>query len=462
MWPWRTIMFFTTFWVGCILALVNPIWGAVNYIMIYQASPYATWWGRPVEDIGLRLSMLAIGFTVVGILLGRAHVVRSRPWLTGWECAVLGLLGIAVINTILGVGFSTETTYDFEKLWKMLVFVFVLAHLATTRRNLQLVLWALVIGTLYLGYDAYTAPKWQFVHGRLNHVGGPDFKTTSGLAAHLTAILPLVGVAFVTARSWRWRALAAVAGAFGLNAIIMCRTRSAFIGLVVGTGVALLAAPRVRRHRIRALLIVGACLGTTLTDTNYWLRMETLTKQATYETEPSTVGRLRIWHASLTMIADHPLGVGVGNFAKVIGQYDPEVRRRSCHNTVLLCFAELGVHGGILFLLIVALSLRYIHASVKLAQHSDAPLETKLFGYGLLVSNVTYLVTGLGTERLYCESFWWVLLLPVCLYRAVQAEARAGRNVPQEAWRTAVPVPRFRRGGRALPEHTPVPGGTHP
>ena len=36
---------------------------------------------------------------------------------------------------------------------------------------------------------------------------------------------------------------------------------------------------------------------------------------------------------------------------------------------------------------------------------------------------MTYFVTSLGTQRFYCESYWWVLVLPLALYRIVRVEA---------------------------------------
>jgi hypothetical protein len=59
---------------------------------------------------------------------------------------------------------------------------------------------------------------------------------------------------------------------------------------------------------------------------------------------------------------------------------------------------------------------------------------------------VTYFVTALGTQRFYCESFWWVLAFPLCLHRLVEREAvfavesadelveQPAEEVPAVAW----------------------------
>jgi hypothetical protein len=36
----------------------------------------------------------------------------------------------------------------------------------------------------------------------------------------------------------------------------------------------------------------------------------------------------------------------------------------------------------------------------------------------------------LGTERFLCESFWWILVLQLCLFRMATAEARQNVEEP--------------------------------
>ena len=328
-----------------------------------------------------------------------------------------------MINIVFGVGYGPSAQYAFEKFWKLQVFVLILARLATTRENFRLVIWTLVAGSCYLGYDAYTASYRSFLLGRLEAFGGPDISTSSGAAAHLTAMLPIIGVAFLTAKKWKWKAAAALSGALTVNAIVLCRTRSAFIGLLVGLAAAVLMAPRARRYRIRALLVLGVLLAFALTDSNYWTRMGTLTRGNTLENDGAIVARVDIMKTSWHLLADHPMGVGLGNFAVTIGKYDPRYRNRSPHNTLIMAFCELGIVGGLIFLAMCFYSVRLLFRCSRLAYQTDHPVETQLIAYGLLIALLSYFVSGLGTERFSCESFWWVLVFPVCLHRVVTREA---------------------------------------
>lgn len=440
MWPLRTIFYFSIFWIACALSVFNPIWGVVNYMIVYLMDPRGTWWGRPIADMGVRYSLYAIGFTMLGLFLSRKRVPRVRPSFTLWELGLVLLLAIAAVNKIIDIDVPTQSIYAeyaFEKLWKMYVFVFILARLATTRENLRIILWTLILGSLYLGYDAYNAPEWSFARGRLEYMGGADFSTTSGFAAHLTAMLPIIGIGFLTARKWQWRVLAAVAGGFAVNAIIMCRTRSAFIGLIMGTLCAFLWAPRARRYRIHALLIAGALTAYTLTDDSFWTRMSTLTSKEQLQQDRAAVTRIAIWKTSTHVLVDYPFGVGIGNFPRIIGEYNYKVHKRTSHNTVLVAFVELGLHGGMLFLMIAAGSVWYAFRCLTLSRLTADPLHTQFIAYGLLVSCVTYFVTGLGTERFLCESFWWVLSLPMCLYRVIMHEIALGEELHAPAASTS-------------------------
>lgn len=426
-------MFFGLFWVACAMALVNPIWGVVTYMLVYQIHPPDTWWGMPLTALGLRFSMLAAVFTLLGMFTGRKHVPEVRPAFTAWEWGVLALVVIAAMNLAIGVGSGPRTLQMFEKLWKVLLFVLILGRLATTRHNLRLVVWALVVGSLYVGYDAFTAPSSSFWLGRLEQIGGPDFSTTSGAAAYMAAMLPIVGTAFLIARRWRWRLLACVSGVLLINAIILCRTRSAFVGLLFGALSAVMVTPRVRRYRIYLLLIIGAAGAFSLTDDYFLDRMGTLTDKQALAEDPAAVTRTEIWWISLRILSDHPLGIGTGNFTKVVGLYSPEHYKRATHNTLITCFVELGIQGGIVFVLMIMGSVRMLYRSARMAHLSDDPVETRMLAFGFFVSLVTYFVTALGTRRFYCESFWWILVLPLCLHRVVNREAVAEVEVPQLA-----------------------------
>ena len=202
MWALKTIGYTGLYFALCILSLFNPIFGVVNYMLVYQIDPNGTWWGQPLQAMGLRLSFTAALFTILGLILSGRKVPKIRPLFDSWECGIVALVLIAFFSILIGVEYGRETAIAMDKFWKMMLFVLILGRLATTRQNLRMVLWTIVIGTLYLGREAYIAHPDSFARGRLNAIGGADFRYSSGISAHLSAMLPLVGALFLTSKHW--------------------------------------------------------------------------------------------------------------------------------------------------------------------------------------------------------------------------------------------------------------------
>ena len=424
--------FFAAFMVMCALSLVYPILGVVNYMMIYQTNPTTTWWGKPMANLGIRFSMTAAVFMILGMVLNWGRLSKTRTLICTWQVLLIALVIIAAISRLIGVEVTDWPTHvTVEKFAKLAFFVLCLTHLVSDRRSFSIVLWTLVCGSLILGYDAFTAPRWEFIRGRLTAVGGPDFRDSSGLAVHMAAMLPLIGVALLTTKCWKWRILALLSGAFTVNTIILCRTRSAFVALLVAALAAVLLAPQRRRSRVYAAIFVAAVASNSLTDKYFWDRMNTLQDEEYMAKDPAASLRRIVWATALEMISDHPQGIGCGNFARVVGDYDLRVRHRGSHNTFVLCCTELGIHGFIVFALLILASLVQIHRCKRLAGQSRDPPATTLMCYGMVLSIIVYLTAGLFTERFYVESFWWVLALPTCLSRIVRREVVESELEPE-------------------------------
>ena len=116
MWPLRSIGFFGIFWVACFASLANPLWGVLNYMMVYQVNPPAKWWGQPLCDAGMRFSMIAAAFTIIGMFTGRKNVPEIRPTFCLWELGVFGLIAVAAVNLAMGVAHGPASQYAFERL----------------------------------------------------------------------------------------------------------------------------------------------------------------------------------------------------------------------------------------------------------------------------------------------------------------------------------------------------------
>ena len=254
MWPIKTCLFFFGFIGACTLSVVYPLVGIINYMMVYLVNPNSMWWGRPLEPLGIRYSMAAAVCLILGMIVSVGRVPTSKVFFGDWMLLLILFVVIVMASGWASPELSSYSAVLSDKMVKMTIFLFCFVRMGSTRRNLKAILCTLVIGSLVIGYDAFMAPADDFIRGRLNFVGGADFRESSGLAAHMAAMLPLIAVVAFIQRHWLWRVTAVVAGVLTVNTIVQCRTRSAFVGLLCGGVVALLMAPRGVRVKVYAAL----------------------------------------------------------------------------------------------------------------------------------------------------------------------------------------------------------------
>ena len=127
------------------------------------------------------------------------------------------------------------------------------------------------------------------------------------------------------------------------------------------------------------------------------------------------------------MVKDHPLGVGVGHFRYVIGDYvnDPELANRDAHNSFILCMAETGIPGLIAYLVTLGVSwhcLTQLNRKIRGRLANTDLFELLVFANRLAL--LVYATGGLFVSRFYTEGAWLFIMLPVCLERAVENQIR--------------------------------------
>ncbi len=421
----KTILFAVLFAAACGGAVFEPIWGVLGYVGHYCVGPDRQWWNAPLRPLGIRYSFTLAVITAAGIAINWGKLRFGRSVLCRHEKLMLLFLGIVWLSVIIGpetVGRYTRPGIDHPsvKLTKIIIFAMMLTHVVTDPKNLNRLLWVLVVGALILGLQAYSTPYWAFDQGRLERVGGPDFHDANALGAYLVWMLPIIGVQFLRTRGFG-RLLCLVAGVFATNAIILTRSRGAFLGLLIGGLVVGFLAPRKHRVKILAALLVAALGGLYLSDSQFLARMSTIMRPAE-ERDTAAQSRILLTRAGLQMVADHPLGVGTGNFYQTIGKYLPEKAGRDAHNTYICCLTELGLQGfGVLTLLILNgwFLLRHVMRQAANLPPPDGH-QLQLLAFGMTVSLAAVLGCSLTGTYVYMEGWWWVLMLPVCVSRATE------------------------------------------
>jgi putative inorganic carbon (HCO3(-)) transporter len=434
----KTILWVGFFAAACLGALGAPVWGIVGYIGHYCIGADRQWWNAPLSPLGIRYSLTLAFFTAIGILLNWGKRRFGRSSLVREEKLLLLFLGIVWLLVAVGpgtIGFYTTPGIDHPsvKLTKMFIFVLMLTHVVTDLKNLNRLLWVMVVGALILGLQAFSTPYGAFVKGRLESVGGPDFGGSNYFAAFMAGMLFLIGAQFLRS-GWKGKAVCFLAGGFTANAIILARSRAAFLGVLAGVIMAVLLAPRRHRLKIFAGLLVAGLGGLYLTDPGFLSRASTVTRSEE-QRDSSAESRFRLAAAGVRIVMDHPLGVGPGNFFQTIGEYIPEYEGRDAHNTFVRCATELGLPGlAVLCALVLnaALTLRRTMKWAEVLPRKERS-ETLWASYGMACALAAVVVHGLTHTLLYTEFFWWFLALPVCLTRAVENAAHESPAWSEEA-----------------------------
>jgi putative inorganic carbon (hco3(-)) transporter len=416
----RTLLFAAIFVICCGGALFVPLLGLLGYIAHYVIGPEGQWWAAPLRPLDVRYSMTLAVMAALGIAMHHDKLRYGASLLAFHEKMLLVFVALLWLLRVVSEPTQTYTVVDHPtiKLTKVALFCLMLTHVVTNGKSLKMLLWTLALSTFILGIEAYTIPRGMFSSGRLEGVGGVDFSESNFLPAFIGGVLPLMGVLFLEGR-WLYRLVILAAGVFSVNAIVLTRSRGAVVGIAIGGLASLLFAPRGYRRKIFAALVAAGLGGLYLADQTFLSRVATIDSDSP-QMDRSAQSRLEIWRFSVQMLADHPLGVGPGNFGQFAGRYNVLYEGRDAHNTYVRCFAELGVPGFLLFLALIANSILVSKRNIQKAY--DLPPEYRaqilMPSFGLAVGLCMMLGCGLTVTLLYTEALWWFLLMPVCVARA--------------------------------------------
>jgi putative inorganic carbon (HCO3(-)) transporter len=325
---------------------------------------------------------------------------------------------------------------------------FLITNVVRTRETLRNATWALVAGLGFLGMVSlvqYLTHSWyrsffgfgqvasDYFYGLVDQprlqgpIGDPNY-----FAQILLFGIPLGFALAATAHSSRQRTTALAATGCMFAGILFTYSRGAVVAFVLAF--ALLVALRqikVRYGVILAVLLVVVVAAVP----SYRSRVESLTSVggagapvgAATASDSSVAGRVTEMHAALLVWADHPvLGVGPSQFplyyqryALLVGgevhtsvAYGPSKGispGRVTHDLFLGIAADLGVVGLIVFLSILAVTLRGLWRACS--QRIDVAPDLAALNAGYLVSIVAYIAAGLFLELAYERYFWLILAL---------------------------------------------------
>jgi len=290
-----------------------------------------------------------------------------------------------------------------------------------TRRDLELIIGVFVGGALLSAlYGAFIAPPDPTVDAE--RIGGAGVDPNY-LALSLAAALSLAfGALANRSAAVPARMLAAGASIILLTALLLTASRTGLVALAGGSVCALAIAGR--RRRVPVLLAVLAMF----TAGAVWV-LEIAPREVRDHITQTTgggTGRTDIWTVGLRMAKANPLvGVGADNYRLSAVHYllEPgEIRRadfivdrpKVAHNIYLQVWAELGLVGLALFLVLVGFAITCGLRAIRLFDRmADAGMA--VISRSVVVAISCALIGAFFVSIHYEKSLWLLLALGPCL-----------------------------------------------
>ncbi len=235
------------------------------------------------------------------------------------------------------------------------------------------------------------------------------------LAQAFVMVLPVLGLAWRKGRTLRNWWVVVVPGLLLLYGIYLTHSRGAIAAIILITFVA--AYDRWGAVRAGALAVIPCTLLLALKfggDREYSL------------SEESTLSRVDAWSAGLTMLRDSPLlGRGYNMFM--------EDHERTAHNSFVLCFAELGLAGYLLWMALLVVTVMALSAIASRDEDSGNVDQIRI-ARALRLSLYGFLAAAFFLSRTYSTSLYVLLGLAAALVQIARAEDKTVPVPPFPTW----------------------------
>ncbi len=432
-------------WLGAFIILAGltfrrASWGIPLYMLTYWAFPGLWWWGQgPLTSLGIRWNLAASLIFVAGVLLdGRT---RSPGTAKSTRPACLLLLLYILNATVVHFLFADNPENSWrglELLWKQGALVLFLLAAIKDRFDLKLMIYAILVGAAYIGYEVVFNGEGNYVDGRLEGVSIPSVGEANALASLLTLAI-LLGGHLLLCGTRVEKCFAVLSLVLTLEVILRCNSRSVTLALIFG-GAWLLVGSRgkLRRYALAGavLAVVAAFLQMGETQQARNLARFQSTFASADQRDGSAQSRLNRWVVGLKMVGDYPLGSGYeAAFRSDLGMSYWENRERpgnleddsdkyyhTVHMGYLNIAASWGIQGLLLYLGAIFFAWRGVRRSVSQA-YSSGDSKDAFLGCCLDAALLTLLVACTFASNLKAEWFFWWIALALVFERIVQTPA---------------------------------------
>ncbi len=394
---------------------------AFSFFRLHEAYPFLS---------GLNIP-LALGMLMFAALGLHVFIFKSmEPYLTPELTRVLVLFAIVVFGVAFAQDRAIAWNYVTNIYWKVILLTFAIAWLARTDWDYTFIGRALVLSgmaiaavTIYnkiYGISLVEGTRVSIARVmKINEFGDlvdapAEFQSTLSDPNDLSLVLlfPLAfAISFLIYRSSRANTWLGVLGSASIMlAIIFTQSRGGLIGVLAVFGALGFHFIKSRSVAITLCVIAGLGLGAAM-----GLKGRVSGGEAELSAsgiDDSAMGRIYAWGAAINMAARRPLtGVGINNFAPSYYFFTDkwEKRDKAVHSTWFQVLGETGIPGIIVFLMLVAATVRSaIHSLAQLVAAGSPPVLT-----ATALSLVSGLAGFCAAGTFLTQAFTWPLYVMI-------------------------------------------------
>lgn len=382
----------------------RPFYGAVLWIWISVMNPHTQGWGWARD---MPFAAIIAGTTVLAMLAKPKEIVFPKTGLTlllilftGWTC----------VTTMFAIG-PEDPLPMLNKVGKIMGMTVVVAMLVRTRKEIEMLVWAVVIS---LGYYGVKGGLFTIRSAGAYRVWGPFGTFIEGnneIALALIMVVPLMlYLVYVIDHKWGKRAMWAAAG---LCVLASLGSYSRGAALALAGMLAFLWLKSHEKLKLGLLLVMMIPPALLFMPEQWHNRIDTINN---YEQDGSAMGRINAWQMAINLAADRPL-VG-GGFTiyngELFGLYAPIPDDiHAAHSIYFQVLGEHGYVGLVLFLLIYLVVWRNGSWVIKHAR--DVP-ELEWAGRLVRMAQVSligFMVGGAFLSLAYFDVPYYVMVIMV-------------------------------------------------
>lgn len=387
-------------WFIFIAVMKNPLIGISLVILITYTGAYRL----ILPTLFFSSTIITIfAFLLMNLINGKLHIVK-----TSQNILIVTFLLIICLSMIVSI-FPKESISPFFEFIKNLIFFFIFINVVQKKKDLEFLTWILIIsgvlaciigiyiifstglGELFLIYKRFGS-----VLGNANWFAG--------------TIVPLIPISYFFSKIQSKIILKIFlfsAIAIYIVSIAFSLSRSALLAMVIILLIIFI-------HEVKnkkALIITPIFLLLMIVIFFPQISNRIVERFNLVFSGKDVSVNIRLWvlKAGINMFLDHPvLGVGIGNFVHLSGQYVTLTANKVAHNMYLDVAAETGIFGLILFISIFGKSLLDVRKQIFNHNKNFAFLAEGYY-WGL----IGYLITGFFVSVHFYFFLWLILSFTV-------------------------------------------------